>query len=143
MNIVGFILSRNNGNLIEKAIKKCPQCINQIFISDDKSTDKTHEVAKKNGIEIFTNEKINGYGGNVKNALKVAFEKFDADLSELTMQEAVLRSTFAYAVSGKAWAVQFIADRMEGKPVMKMQVESHEPIQLLRTGIDEIDNPDV
>mgnify|MGYP003133003253 CR=1 FL=1 len=70
-------------------------------------------------------------------------EKFDADLSELTMQEAVLRSTFAYAVSGKAWAVQFIADRMEGKPVMKMQVESHEPIQLLRTGIDEIDNPDV
>ena len=79
MNIVGFILSRNNGNLIEKAIKKCPQCINQIFISDDKSTDKTHEVAKKNGIEIFTNEKINGYGGNVKNALKVAFEKFDAD----------------------------------------------------------------
>ena len=79
MNIVGFILSRNNGNLIEKAIKKCPKCINQIFISDDKSTDKTHEVAKKNGIEIFTNEKINGYGGNVKNALKVAFEKFDAD----------------------------------------------------------------
>ena len=74
MNIVGFILSRNNGNLIEKAIKKCPQCINQIFISDDKSTDKTHEVAKKNGIEIFTNEKINGYGGNVKNALKVAFK---------------------------------------------------------------------
>ena len=81
MNIVGFILSRNNGNLIEKAIKKCPKCINQIFISDDKSTDKTHEVAKKNGIEIFTNEKINGYGGNVKNALKVAFEKFDADYS--------------------------------------------------------------
>ena len=79
MNIVGFILSRNNGNLIEKAIKKCPQCINQIFISDDKSTDNTHEVAKKNSIEIFTNEKINGYGGNVKNALKVAFEKFDAD----------------------------------------------------------------
>ena len=47
MNIIGFILSRNNGTLIEKAIKKCPQCINQIFISDDKSTDNTHKVAKK------------------------------------------------------------------------------------------------
>ncbi len=79
MNIIGFILSRNNGTLIEKAIKKCPRCINQIFISDDKSTDDTHEVAKKNGIKIFTNEKVNGYGGNVKNALKVAFENFEAD----------------------------------------------------------------
>ena len=79
MNIVGFILSRNNGSLIERAIKKCPKCINQIFISDDKSTDNTNEVAKKNGVKVFTNEKINGYGGNVKNALKVAFENFDAD----------------------------------------------------------------
>ena len=50
MNIVGFILSRNNGSLIERAIKKCPKCINQIFISDDKSTDNTNEVAKKNGV---------------------------------------------------------------------------------------------
>lgn len=74
---------------------------------------------------------------------KALKEKFNADLSHLTMQEAVMRSVFAYAVSGKAWAVQFIADRMEGKPVMKMQVESHEPIQLLRTGIEELDSPDV
>ena len=79
MKIVGFILSRNNGNLIEKAIKKCPKCIDEIFISDDKSNDNTHEVAEKNGVQVFTNEKVNGYGGNVKNALKIAFENFDAD----------------------------------------------------------------
>ena len=79
MKIVGFILSRNNGNLIEKAIKKCPKCIDEIFISDDKSNDNTHEVAEKNGFQVFTNEKVNGYGGNVKNALKIAFENFDAD----------------------------------------------------------------
>lgn len=79
MKIVGFILSRNNGNLLEKAIKKCPKCIDEIFISDDKSNDNTHEVAEKNGFQVFTNEKVNGYGGNVKNALKIAFENFDAD----------------------------------------------------------------
>ena len=49
--------------------RKCPKCINEIFISDDKSNDNTHEVAKKNGVQVFTNEKVNGYGGNVKNAL--------------------------------------------------------------------------
>ena len=79
MKIVGFILSRNNGNLIERAIKKCPKCINEIFISDDKSNDNTLEIAEKKGVQVFTNEKVNGYGGNVKNALKVAFENFYAD----------------------------------------------------------------
>tara|TARA_R100000995_G_scaffold81242_1_gene53873 strand:- start:3116 stop:3466 length:351 start_codon:yes stop_codon:yes gene_type:complete len=66
-------------------------------------------------------------------------EKFNADLSHLTMQEAVLRSTFAYAVSGKAWAVQFIADRMEGKPAMVMSIETHEPVQLIKTGVPLLD----
>jgi len=96
-----------------------------------KGTSSIPDLLRKIGEESVTDE--------LAEAIK---KKYDADLSDMTMQEAILRTTYAYAISGKAWAVQFIADRMEGKPVMKMQVESHEPIQLLRTGIDEIDNPD-
>lgn len=79
---------------------------------------------------------------DVPEELKVLLKKqFDAESVEnMNMQEAVLRTTFMYAVSGKPWAVQFIADRTEGKPMMTMSVETHEPIQLIKTGNPDLDN---
>ena len=81
---------------------------------------------------------------SVPEELKELLEKqFDSvDVDDMTMQEAVLRSTYMYAVSGKPWAVQFIADRTEGKPAMTMSIETHEPIHLIKTGnplLDEIE----
>ena len=37
--------------------------------------------------------------------------------------DAVMSRVFKYAVEGKSWAVQFIADRTEGKAVERMQAE--------------------
>ena len=79
MKIVGFIITRNNGGLLEKAINKCPDCLDRIFISDDNSNDNTYAIAKKLNVDIFKNNGINGYGGNVKNALRTAFENYNAD----------------------------------------------------------------
>ena len=50
------------------------------------------------------------------------------ELGELTMIEAVMRTTMMYAIQGKPWAVQFIADRTEGKPRQTIEIESHEPV---------------
>tara|TARA_R100000734_G_C3290853_1_gene82687 strand:- start:504 stop:866 length:363 start_codon:yes stop_codon:yes gene_type:complete len=67
-------------------------------------------------------------------------EKYtENELRDINMQEAVLRATYMYAVSGKPWAVQFIADRTEGKPVMTMTLETHEPVQLIKTGNPALD----
>ena len=77
-----LIINFNNAKLVSRAINSClKQSYKnfEIIIFDDKSNDNTHEVAEKNGVQVFTNEKVNGYGGNVKNALKIAFENFDAD----------------------------------------------------------------
>tara|TARA_R100000808_G_C2154477_1_gene165449 strand:- start:7853 stop:8224 length:372 start_codon:yes stop_codon:yes gene_type:complete len=63
-----------------------------------------------------------------------------AELGEITMMEAIMRTTMMYAIQGKSWAVQFIADRMEGKPRQTIELEQHEPIQLIKTGIDNFDN---
>ena len=63
-----------------------------------------------------------------------------ADIGEITMLEAVMRTTMMYAIQGKSWAVQFLADRLEGKPRQTIELEQHEPIQLLKTGIDNFDN---
>ena len=63
-----------------------------------------------------------------------------AELGEITMMEAIMRATMMYAIQGKSWAVQFIADRMEGRPRQTIELEQHEPIQLIKTGIDNFDN---
>lgn len=63
-----------------------------------------------------------------------------ADIGEISMLEAVLRTTTMYAIQGKSWAVQFVADRLEGKPRQTIELEQHEPIQLIKTGIDNFDN---
>tara|TARA_R100001082_G_C4281502_1_gene124085 strand:- start:168 stop:527 length:360 start_codon:yes stop_codon:yes gene_type:complete len=68
----------------------------------------------------------------LKEALKTKYNHID--LKDLNMQEAVLRATYMFAISGKPWAVQFIADRTEGKPIMTMSLETHEPVQLIKTG---------
>ena len=53
--------------------------------------------------------------------------------------DVVLRKVFEYALEGKHWAVQFIADRTEGRPLQAISVETHEPMQLIKTGLPEID----
>ncbi|HAB27050.1 MAG TPA: hypothetical protein DCE27_04280, partial [Xanthomarina gelatinilytica] len=41
----------------------------------------------------------------------------DVDTTNLTMNEAVARFTFIYAMQGKSWAVTHLTDRTEGKAV--------------------------
>tara|TARA_R110002012_G_scaffold276213_1_gene463103 strand:- start:162 stop:470 length:309 start_codon:yes stop_codon:yes gene_type:complete len=48
----------------------------------------------------------------------------------LSKLEVVLRKVFGYAVEGKSWAVQFIAERTEGKPLQPMQIETSKPIKV-------------
>lgn len=70
--------------------------------------------------------------------VKLAFD--DVDTKDMTFMEAVMRTTMMYAISGKPWAVQFIADRLEGRPLQAMSIESHEPIQLIKTGNKTLDD---
>ena len=49
----------------------------------------------------------------------------------LTKLEVVLRKVFGYAVEGKPWAVQFIADRTEGKALERIdQTINQKPIKV-------------
>jgi len=55
---------------------------------------------------------------------KIAQEEGTSD--GMTKIEVVLRKVFQYALEGKSWAVQFIADRTEGKAlqsVMNINIE--------------------
>ena len=41
----------------------------------------------------------------------------------ITKLDAVMHRVFKYAIDGRAWAVQFIADRTEGKAIERVQAE--------------------
>jgi len=64
----------------------------------------------------------------------------EVDSGNMTMMEAVMRTTMMYAIQGRSWAVQFIADRTEGKPIQPINIEEHKPIQLIKTNIPSFDN---
>jgi len=53
------------------------------------------------------------------------------DTEDMTLMEAIMRTTMIYAVQGKQWAVQFIADRTEGRPIQTIGIsESDEPVRV-------------
>ena len=79
MNIVGFVITKNNSDLLEKSVNKIPDCINTIFVSDDNSVDNPEKITKKLNIPIYKNKRSAGYGSNVKNGLDIAFNKYNAD----------------------------------------------------------------
>ena len=71
---------------------------------------------------------------------RIGEEEVTAQGMTMTKLEAVLRAVFSYALKGQSWAVQFIAERTEGK--VRDQIEIAEvpgPIRILNLGEDEPD----
>ena len=80
MIIIGFVLCHNNASTLHETFQKIPNCINEFFVSDDNSSDNSEEVCRNSNITYFKNQSLKiGYGSNVKNGLKICFERFNAD----------------------------------------------------------------
>jgi len=52
----------------------------------------------------------------------------DGDTTKL---EVIMRQVFKFALEGKPWAVQFIADRTEGKAHQSMTVDTTKPAEII------------
>jgi len=80
MKVIGMILTYNNEHMIEQVLKKIPNDLfDQIFVTDDSSTDNTANIYIKKGIKVFSNKKNRGYGANVKNGLQIAINNYEFD----------------------------------------------------------------
>lgn len=79
MRLVAFILSKSSYESIEYTVGKIPNIINDFFISEDTQDKNILEIAKKNNYKLIYNERESGYGSNVKNSLKHAFNELNAD----------------------------------------------------------------
>lgn len=75
MKLTGLVLTYNCENLVQKAIDNIPKNIlHEVICIDDESKDNTRKVIEKNNILFFTH-KHTGYGGNLFEGLKIAFNK--------------------------------------------------------------------
>jgi len=53
---------------------------------------------------------------------KIGEEEVDTNIGKSTRLDVVMRKVFDFAVSGKSWAVEFIAERTEGKPIQSIDI---------------------
>ena len=75
------ILSNGSYEKINYTVSKIPEVINDFFISEDSNDKNILEIVKKNNYKLIYNTNVSGYGSNVKNSLKHAFENLDADFA--------------------------------------------------------------
>ena len=66
----------NAEKTLEKTFKDIPKGLaDEIILVDDKSKDKTADVAKRLGLTVIRHHKNKGYGGNQKTCYKTALKK--------------------------------------------------------------------
>lgn len=71
--VVGMILAYNCEGMVERAYERIPlNYFNDLFLTDDGSTDGTRAVAERLGIAVIGHTPNRGYGGNVKAGLRHA-----------------------------------------------------------------------
>jgi len=73
MKVVIAVPARNSEKTIGNVYNELPVKFRKhMILSDDKSTDRTKEIAGKLGINVFSNPRQSGYGSNVKNCFNRA-----------------------------------------------------------------------
>lgn len=74
--VIVVLPAYNAEKTLEKTIKEIPKnLVDEIILVDDKSNDRTIELARKLNLTVYLHEKNKGYGGNQKTCYKAALEK--------------------------------------------------------------------
>ena len=60
----------------------------------------------------------------IPDILRKIGEEPGTESGDMTKLDVVMHKVFKFAVEGRPWAVQFIADRTEGKPIATIEQES-------------------
>lgn len=74
--VVAVIMTYNCAHLLPKAYEKIPKdLVGDILVTDDGSTDHSYEVARSLGVTAFRHTPNRGYGGNLKEGLRLALAR--------------------------------------------------------------------
>lgn len=76
MRVFIVLPAYNAQKTLKRTFEDIPKdIVDKIILVDDKSSDRTVEIARSLGIEVFQHEKNTGYGGNQKTCYKNALEQ--------------------------------------------------------------------
>jgi len=74
--VVVVMPAYNAEKTLKKTYNEIPrEIVDEVLVTDDHSTDRTVEIARGMGIELYLHEKNRGYGANQKTCYKKALEK--------------------------------------------------------------------
>lgn len=74
--ITAFILAYKCERMIARAYERIPKdIVDDIIVTDDNSPDGTVAAAKALGLRVFTHQPNRGYGGNLKEGLRLCFSE--------------------------------------------------------------------
>ena len=74
--IVAILLSYNAADTLERFCEQIPFTLfSDVILFDDASSDETVKIARKLGLEVYTNSTNLGYGGNIKVAIKTVLSQ--------------------------------------------------------------------
>jgi glycosyltransferase involved in cell wall biosynthesis len=65
----------NAEQTLERTVAEIPPCVDDIIVVDDKSSDKTAEVARRLGLHTLVHPRNRGYGGNQKTCYTEALRR--------------------------------------------------------------------
>ena len=105
-----MVLAYNCARLLPAADRRIPRdLVDDVFVTDDGSTDGTSEVARELGLKVFRHEPNRGYGGNVKAGLAKALELGADYVVEVHGDGAQFNpASIAYAIEPMRQGVHFI-----------------------------------
>ena len=76
MKTIVVLPAYNAEKTLEKTVNDIPRdCVDEIILVDDKSSDATLELARKLNLVVKWHDKNQGYGGNQKTCYKLALER--------------------------------------------------------------------
>ena len=121
--IVGVILAYNVAKMLPRAIERIPKgVLNDIIVMDDGSKDNTSQVAKSLGLKVFRHEPNRGYGGNLKEGMRIALNMGADYIVEIHGDGAQfnpisINYAMPYMTGGKAQLILGSRFRVPGKAI--------------------------
>jgi glycosyltransferase involved in cell wall biosynthesis len=73
--IVVVMPAYNAEQTLERTVAEIPTCVDDVIVVDDRSSDRTAEVARRLGLHTLVHERNRGYGGNQKTCYTEALRR--------------------------------------------------------------------